>query len=247
VGAAGVGSSEEREMVQSVLHKAFHNTHVYVHHDAYIAQYGAFGGGAGVIVTSGTGSIAYGRNADGEEARAGGWGWLLGDEGSGWWIAREAVRCALAQWEGSGPTTGITDLLIEHFQVADAYQLVPAIYSETISRDDLTTLGQQLADLAREGDEIAAGLYHRAGKELAELALRTGNKLNIATDELEVALLGGVGNGALDLLRPGMTAAWEAASESEGSDLPSLVEPQMDAVRGAVLWARESIVRRSYA
>jgi N-acetylglucosamine kinase-like BadF-type ATPase len=246
IGAAGVGTAEERESIQKLINSHF-KCHVYVHHDAYTAHYGAFEGDAGVMVTSGTGSIAYGRNADGEEARAGGWGWLLGDEGSGWWIAQEALQASLAQWEGSGPETRITEVLIESFQVEDAYAIIPRLYADKIKRSDLTVLTEQFAEIARNGDEVASKIFSRAGGELANLALRAAKRLHIPPEELNVALLGGVATGARDLIEPGIVNVWESSPELSERGIPNIVEPITDALHGAVNWARNSLVRRSYA
>ncbi len=247
VGAAGVGTSEEREIVRKVIQSQFKLSHVYVHHDAFIAHHGAFEGEAGVMVTSGTGSIAYGRNHDGEETRAGGWGWLLGDEGSGWWIARGAVRAALAQWEGSGPETRITEFLTDTFQVEDAYDLIPRIYADEIERSDLIPLVEQLADIARDGDDVASKLFILAGGEIAALALSCAKQLNIPLGELKVTLMGGVATGAMDLIAPGILAAWEADVDCQEEGSPRIVEPVMDAVHGAVHWGRSQLIHRSYA
>ncbi|HEB85025.1 MAG TPA: hypothetical protein ENI92_08515, partial [Bacteroidetes bacterium] len=87
-GVAGAGGEEVQARLKGVIERRWPRCTVLVQHDAFIAHYGAFEGRPGVMVTAGTGSIAYGRNAEGAEARAGGWGWMLGDEGSAWWIGR---------------------------------------------------------------------------------------------------------------------------------------------------------------
>lgn len=247
VGAAGIGTPEERDEVREILHSAFINTHIFVQHDAFIAQYGAFEGEPGVLVTAGTGSIAYGRNADGREARAGGWGWLLGDEGSGWWIAHNAVRAALAEWEGSGPATAVTGLLQERFRLKDTYSLIPRMYGDEIKRSQLIELGEQFAELARGGDEVMQRIYRNAGAELAGLALRCARALEIPAAELQLALLGGVATGARDLIEPGLIEVLELETGGGTAQTPVLVEAQMDAVHGAVEWARTTLVKRSYA
>jgi len=247
IGAAGVGTPEERDAVRKVIQSEYRLSHVYVQHDAFIAHHGAFEGEAGVMVTAGTGSIAYGRNDDGDETRAGGWGWLLGDEGSGWWIAREAVRAALAQWEGSGPETRISELLTDTFQVDEAYDLIPNIYADNIKRPDLVALVEKLADVARDGDNVASNLFILAGGEIAELAMNCAKRLNILSGQLKVALLGGVATGATDLIAPGILAAWESDPDCQEHGCPSIVEPIMDGVHGAVHWGRNQLIHRSYA
>jgi N-acetylglucosamine kinase-like BadF-type ATPase len=87
--------------------------HLEVTNDAVIALAGASAGGPGIITISGTGSIALGRNAEGRGARAGGWGYVFGDEGSGFDVARQAVRAALRMEEGWGPATCLRGVLME--------------------------------------------------------------------------------------------------------------------------------------
>ncbi len=247
VGGAGIGTTEEREKVRDVLLERFHTQHVFVHHDAFIAHFGAFSGQPGVMVTAGTGTIAYGRNAEGREARSGGWGWMLGDEGGGWWIAREVLRACLAQWEGTGPATKLTDLLLDHFHINDVYALIPKLYAGKLQRDELITLGEAYATIAREGDEVAREIYQRVGRELANLAIRNAQALEIPLAGLKVALLGGVATGAADLIVPAMHEAYGCDPHETSDECPQLVEPEADAVHGAVNWARELLIKRSYA
>ena len=91
---------------------------VLVVNDALVALEAGAPGEPGVVIISGTGSIAYGRNAAGEAARSGGWGYVLGDEGSGYWIGRAALRAVLREADERGPKTALTPLLLEHFGVA---------------------------------------------------------------------------------------------------------------------------------
>lgn len=249
IGAAGAGTTGERDQIRELVQSRYPHSHVYVHHDAFIAHHGALGGGTGVIVIAGTGSIAYGRSDDGREARAGGWGWLLGDEGGGWWIGRELIRAALAAWEGSGPDTSLTDLLCDRFDLDDAYAVIPRLYAGELERRQFTALAQPAAEHARAGDEVAVTLFTRAGRELGALAVRAARKLEIPPGALTVAMLGGVAEGAADLLEPGVREALdEFALRDPGPETrPRLVQPEADAVTGAVNWARDRLLKRSFA
>src|SRR5438128_1339137 len=82
----------------------------------------------GIVIVSGTGSIAYGRNANGEAARAGGWGHMIGDEGSGYWIGREALTAVMRAADGRGPATGLSDDILAYFQVTDVSHLPRIVY-----------------------------------------------------------------------------------------------------------------------
>ena len=210
VGVAGAGHEDERKILREVLVSRFPHVLVLVHHDAYIAHYGAFRGEPGVLVTSGTGSIAFGRNHAGDEARAGGWGWMMGDEGSGWWVGREAVRAALAEWEGSGPKTALTPLLLESFELDNAYDIIPLIYSEKISRKAISSLAKETVRIAREeNDEAALRIVHVAGRQLGHLAVRAATALHIPARTLTVALLGSLALGGGEMIETGVREVLE--------------------------------------
>lgn len=210
IGVAGAGRPQDREMLRDAIANRFQQSHVLLHHDAFIAHYGAFSGQPGVLVTAGTGSIAFGRNAEGEEARAGGWGWMLGDEGSGWWIGREAIRAALAAWEGSGPETAIEPMIRKTFDLSNTYDVIPHLYHEKISRRDVTTLAEPVGDLAKQGDSVAQQIYHEAGRQIGKFAVITAGKLAIPREKLRVSLLGSIAVGDWELLEKGV---WELIDE----------------------------------
>ena len=95
LGMAGVDRRHDAEVVQGILRRIGHRANVTVVNDALIALEAGVPGRAGTVVIAGTGSIAYGRDASGRGARAGGWGYVLGDEGSGYWLGRLALRAVL--------------------------------------------------------------------------------------------------------------------------------------------------------
>ena len=95
-----------------------------------IALQAGVGDAAGIVIVSGTGSIAYGRNEHGEASRAGGWGYVLGDEGSGYWIGRLALRAVVRHADGRGRVTSLTPRLLAHFGVERAAELIHKVYHE---------------------------------------------------------------------------------------------------------------------
>src|SRR6266567_630338 len=102
------GPEDKREILAGILR----TRHLIVTNDAVIALAGATASGQGIITIAGTGSIGFGRNASGRTARAGGWGYIFGDEGSGFDIARQALRAALRYEEGWGPQTALREMLL---------------------------------------------------------------------------------------------------------------------------------------
>lgn len=203
VGLAGGGDVDDRKQIENVLKKRWPNSLILVHHDAYIAQYGAFGGNAGIIITSGTGSIAYGRNEKGEESRSGGWGWMLGDEGSAWWIGREALRRVLQAFE-EDDTTMLTDRILSTLSISHPYDILSAIYKERFNREKITSLAPMVSECAAESDIIANEILFDAGKELGKLALSISKRLNIHPHALYVSMMGKVSLEAHTSLNDGL-------------------------------------------
>jgi glucosamine kinase len=125
VGVAGAGREEERAALERELRRRSLADEVRVETDAAIALADAFGDGAGVLLVSGTGSIAYGRGPTGEIARCGGWGPAIGDEGSGAWIGRRALAVVAAAADGREPPTALTGAILTAAQVNEPEELIP--------------------------------------------------------------------------------------------------------------------------
>jgi len=157
--------------------------------DMVIALEVAFSTGPGVIVIAGTGSIAYGRNATGETARAGGWGPAVSDEGSGHWIGRAAVSAALRAHDQS-KTTGLLEGFMRAWSISSHEQLV--LTANATPAPDFSTLFPIVCSSADVGDALARDILHRAGAELAVLAGIVIERLFPGTDAVPVAMSGGV-------------------------------------------------------
>src|SRR5579872_3801360 len=118
LGIAGVDREDEARVVRAIMRRIGYKSRTLVVNDALIALVAGVGEAPGIVVIAGTGSIAYGRNAAGEAARAGGWGHMIGDEGSGYWIGREALAAVMRAGDGRGPETALTAEILAHFGVA---------------------------------------------------------------------------------------------------------------------------------
>jgi N-acetylglucosamine kinase-like BadF-type ATPase len=275
IGAAGGGDKNARIMLKSIVRNRYPDAEIFITHDAYIAHYGAFSGNAGVLVTSGTGSIAFGRNDENVEARSGGFGWKLGDEGSGYWIGREAIRAALAVWEGSGEPTKLTDLIQDKFELKDVYGIVPKIYQDDINNSEISQLSEQVHKLALEGDTVSEQIIKNAGVELGIMAVKVAKTLNISPENLNVSLLGSVALGGGDLINSGVVSILDKyksensfddseVKTDDGSSIPkmpeyppkdltiiqksgpNLIQAAENALFGAARWAIADMTRRKF-
>jgi N-acetylglucosamine kinase-like BadF-type ATPase len=168
--AACFGMTGETDIKTRVLKRIVRTEHLKVVHDSVNALAGATAGQPGIIVIAGTGSVARGINAQGEEARVGGWGHQFGDEGSAYWIGRAAVRATLAEFDRMAPKTILTPMLFEGLSVTSPYQLTEKYYAGALSRDHLAGLSVWVDEAARQGDKVAQEILREAGRDLARLA-----------------------------------------------------------------------------
>ena len=146
----------------------------------------------GVALVAGTGSIALGRNASGATARTGGWGHLLGDEGSGYDIGRHALQAALRAADGRGPATPLLDAILAEWRLSSASDILGRVYPDG-DKAEIARLSRVVFATAQAGDRVARGIVRRAASELALAALAVGAGLGVrATDALPLALGGGM-------------------------------------------------------
>lgn len=143
---------------------------VAVTHDAQAALYAGNPQGCGVVLISGTGSVAYGRNAEGDELRAGGWGYLAGDEGSAYWLGLEGLRAVAHHWDGRGAPTRITDHLSRELDVRDFHEVLPHLYGRPHPPPAVLAGVRAVAAAAAESDAIAVRIVERGAHDLARAA-----------------------------------------------------------------------------
>lgn len=168
----------------------------------------ATGGEPGVVAISGGGAVAYGRNGAGEELRVGGWGHLLGDEGSGFWIGLEAAKAALKSGAGVIPKTALGEDVLRALGVTDDGELLKKAYSGALSDAKIAGLVPLVVERALEGDEASAEILDGAARHLASMVRAALDGLG---DHLPVFLSGGV-FGA-----PTMRERFEAALACSGA------------------------------
>ena len=177
LGIAGVDRPEDTAAVESIMRRIGFKARVIVVNDALVALVAGAESGEGVVVVAGTGSIAYGRNADGRGARAGGWGYVLGDEGSGYWLGRLALRAVLRAADGRGEQTQLTERVLAHYGVGRPRDLVREIYEGGTRPSAIAALAREVGEAADEGDGIAGHLVSVAAQELAGAAFSVAERL----------------------------------------------------------------------
>ncbi len=190
LGIAGVDRASDEVVVRSIMNRIGYKARILIVNDALIALQAGVGNSPGIVIVSGTGSIAYGRNDQGEASRAGGWGYVLGDEGSGYWIGRLALRAVVRHADGRGRLTSLTPKLLAHFGVPRASDLIRQVYHEELSPRSIAAVAKYVQHARDEGDLVATGILNRAADELiaAATAVMTGLEL---TDQTFTFILSG--------------------------------------------------------
>jgi N-acetylglucosamine kinase-like BadF-type ATPase len=173
-----------RNMVRSDIYR--------ITHDAEIALAGATAGEPGVVVIAGTGSMAFGKNADGETARAGGWGYIFGDEGGAFDIVRQALRAVVRHEEGWGPPTALREGLLGAAGATSANGLLHLFYTKDWPRHRVARLAQIVEQAVAEGDETARQILGSAAHSLAVLAQSVRRKLFAEHLSVKIGYAGGV-------------------------------------------------------
>jgi glucosamine kinase len=163
-GLSGAGREAARSAVELELGRLGTARAVHVGTDVQAAFHDAFGEGPGVLLISGTGSIAWGRNEGGREGRVGGWGHHIGDEGSGYAIGLEALRRVARNADGRAPATGLQRGILEHLRLSRAEDLVQ--WSADASKSQVAALASVVTEAARNGDGVAGEILGHAVEEL---------------------------------------------------------------------------------
>jgi N-acetylglucosamine kinase-like BadF-type ATPase len=160
--------------------------------DALIALVAGAGDAPAIVIIAGTGSIVYGRNAAGEAARAGGWGHMIGDEGSGYWIGREALAAVMRAGDGRGPETQLTAEILRHFEVTDVSRLPRIVYDRAQPRMAVAALGPLVQNVCEQGDAVATRILERAAEEIVLAARSVTMRLEMRGDAFTFYLAGGM-------------------------------------------------------
>lgn len=230
LGVSGAG----RELEMNDVQQAFQTVgfdQVVVSHDAAIALLGALGGADGVVVIAGTGSIAYGLEKE-QSTRIGGWGYLLGDEGSAFWISLRALQQVMWGFDGRTRQDPILyGAVQEYFEVSDAAQLVPLLYQTPLNRGNIGGFSKEITRLAHQGHGFSQEVLAEAGRQLGNLAVAALRNLGLVEKKGRVGVSGGVFAAGQWVLPFMQEQIWQVAPNQ------TLTLPDFDPAAGAVLMA----------
>ncbi len=201
---AGAGREDEKRQFRQWADQRRLAAEFRVVHDASAVLAAGTPAGRGLAVIAGTGSLVYGENAAGQSARAGGWGYLLGDEGSGYALALAGLRAVVKAADGRGEATRLTQRLLERLGLATPADLIAAVYSPPMDRARIASLAEVVSAIAALGDAVARRVVTDAAADLADLVEACARKLEFAgKSPFPLALAGGALLGS-PLLREGL-------------------------------------------
>jgi len=188
LGIAGIGRPADYDALR--LHLQPLAISIHVTNDAELVL-SALADAAGVALITGTGSIAWGRDTHGTVARAGGWGHILGDEGSGYDIAHQGLQAAVRAADGRGPQTLVLDLLMQHWNIDKPEYIISRVYTKH-DKAVIARLASCVFTAARQRDTVSLHIIHQAANELALLVSTVSKKLKFPYEQIPLALAGGL-------------------------------------------------------
>ncbi len=192
-GMSGVGTKKQHQAVATIIHKIVNPmTNVHIQTDSINALYSGTFGKPGVVQIAGTGSITYGISRTGESTRLGGWGYLFGDEGSGYDIGRKGLIKVIEAEEGRGEKTELKDILLQYFNVANVRNMVEKIYHANNPKDEISTLSKMVFNAYKQHDQVAVEIVEDVAKVFVFNLQHVYQKLFSNEKSIPAVLAGGV-------------------------------------------------------
>ena len=222
-GLAGLSGAPEKARWRAALAPIYAGA-LAVDEDVAAAWAGALGpenlGAGGAVLIAGTGANCFGQNARGTRRRVDGWGPLLGDRGSGYWLGESAMRAAVAGFDAATAPTSLQNVLLKHFEVESVEELVGVVYAPDFRRDRVAAFVPKVIECARKGDDVAADLLRQSGEQLGQTARAVLHPLQLK----KLAITGGLLENSPEI-RDGLQQTLGAEIE--------LLQPRFEAVVGA--------------
>ena len=230
VGAAGISNSKMRDAIDKGFSVSFIKKWSLVG-DNVTAHYGALSGNEGIILIAGTGAICYGRNNTGEEWRCGGWGHLIGDDGSGYALGRDALSHLAKVIDGYGDETIIRELVASKLSLKDRGDIIAYVYGH--DKSAVAALSPLVEDAYWANDKTAVRIVVENATALVDGICCVADKLDLSN--VSVALLGGLLSHETCMRKEVVRLLGERRSDIK------CVYPADDALHGALMIAASMI------
>lgn len=234
LGLAGADRLRDREIIMGALAELGLSCHYLINSDAKAALAAGLGKAEGIVLIAGTGSVAYGVNKQGTVIRAGGWGHLASDEGSGYSIGRQALARGIKAAEGRDRETVLMPMMLAHFGLQNWDELIGYINNRETTKAAIASLAPVVAEAARAGDMVAAEILSQAGNELASLVESVIMRGFEPGEPVPVCMYGSIVNH----IHP-VQSALQAALAGRAALVPAAGEAAAGAVLIGLEWLRE--------
>ncbi|NMB24846.1 MAG: hypothetical protein GX986_04870 [Firmicutes bacterium] len=232
-GMAGIDWPGSEKPIVELFRSLFPKAVVTAVPDVVIAFHSVIKKLPGIIVISGTGAMGYGEDISGKEYRSSGWGYLLGDEGSGYDIGQKGLKAATQAFDGRGPETRLADYACDCYDISDLRDLLDIVYSQgTWSPNRTGEFGPYVVKAAYEGDAVSSDILNGAGKDLAKTALSILHQMDALEEAITIGQIGGVFANAGPLLHDAFRA--ELATEAPRAQI---ISGESHPVLGALIMA----------
>ncbi|HUR54193.1 MAG TPA: BadF/BadG/BcrA/BcrD ATPase family protein [Gemmataceae bacterium] len=192
LGLAGIDLTEGLDVIHAWSERVGLANKVSVANDATLLLAAGTPAGWGLAVIAGTGSIAFTIDESGKDGRAGGWGHLLGDEGSAFQVVLQSLRASARFADACGPRTALLDAFVSRMGLKEPRDLIPAVYRREWDRAALASLAPVVFEVTASGDEVALRVMRTQADELARTAAAAVKNSALPAKDLPVALAGGV-------------------------------------------------------
>ena len=190
-GLAGVDHPDSARVIRAWSDRYRAAQNVSIENDSILLLAAGTPEGWGLAVVAGTGSIAFARDRNGRLDRSGGWGYLLGDEGSAYRLALSGLRALARAADGSAPATVLTPKLLSRMELAQPMEVIDAVYRGSWDRARIATLAPLVLEAAEGGDAVALEIVAQQAQELAETTVAAARKVQLPLVGLPLALTGG--------------------------------------------------------
>lgn len=194
LGVAGGGKKEYQALITEIVAELGIDGQIIVVSDVVVAFWSAIPNGCGVIAIAGTGSSAYGVDGQGNAVTSGGWGYLVGDEGSAFDIGRSGMAAALRAYEGRGPATILQERILSYLNLTAIEEIRYAVYrsADSDNKTAISNFAPLVAQAADEGDAVSQHILRRAGSEIGLNIVSVAQRLGLCNQVFETGLIGGV-------------------------------------------------------
>ncbi|MBP1966279.1 N-acetylglucosamine kinase [Paenibacillus aceris] len=229
IGAAGVSNPTVSARLEANVRECGYQGKLFITGDQETALCGAHDSEYGIILIAGTGSICYGKNEDGVTHRAGGYGHLIDDEGSGYSIGRDLLSALVRAQDGRIEGTVIAGMVYEQLQLSTVQQIIGFVYNKETNKKDIAALAPILSEACTQGDETALAIAAKSAESLFEIAVPVVEKLSLQQGSLAMA-------GSVLLNNSYVRSAFVKRLGERYPDL-TCITAKKDAASGAVLMA----------